>query len=133
MVKRSRNHTLMALGVGALLAGCGDAGTSSNPGTPRPMDVSHVGDATTFNPAASGLPYSATNGTPVDPTVDYHLALRTASLKLRGNLPSLLEQENLKNAIDSGNADDAQNTYESLVKGYINNSPALFNKQMFHF
>jgi len=97
------------------------------------MDVSHVGDATTFNPAASGLPYSATNGTPVDPTVDYHLALRTASLKLRGNLPSLDEQQRLTQAVNSGNPADAQTAYEAMVRSYIYDSPVTFNRQMFHF
>ncbi len=59
-------------------------------------------------------------------------ALRTASLKLRGNLPTLDEQTRLKKAIDSAAADDAQILYESLVRSMIYDQPITFNRQMFH-
>ncbi len=70
------------------------------------MNYQHVGGTTTYNPAATGLPYSAGSTALTDRTVDYMLALRTASLKLRGNLPTLEEQLKLKASIDTGVGDE---------------------------
>jgi hypothetical protein len=83
----------------------------------------------------AGLPFSPGSGALVDPTVDYLQALRTASLKLRGNLPSLDEQLRLQNAINSSNPTDAQLLYESMVHDFIYAPQwtANFNRQMFYF
>ena len=98
------------------------------------MNYQHVGGTTTYDPAAAGLPYSAGSTALSDRTVDYTLVLRTASLKLRGNLPTLEEQQKLKAAIATGVGDDVQRLYETMVSDMIN-SPTFateFKRQMFH-
>lgn len=123
--------TLLALGFGVALSGCGSTGNSDE-NVGQPMNYQHVGGSTSYNPATTGLPYTASSTALDDRTVDYMLALRTASLKLRGNLPTLDEQQRLKNAIDTGASSDAQLLYETLVSDMINNQPTTFNRQMFH-
>lgn len=132
MKQKKVTPTLLALGFGVAAIGCGSTGsTDENVG--QPMNYQHVGSSTTYNPTATGLPYSASSTALDDRTVDYMLALRTASLKLRGNLPTLEEQQRLKNAIDTGASGDAQVLYETLVSDMIFNQPLTFNRQMFHF
>ena len=133
MSNNSRHSTVLALGFGAALAGCGNVSGTDTPNVGKPMTYQHGSDATTtFSPGATGLQYNAGSSALVDPVVDYMLALRTASLKLRGNLPTLDEQQRLKNAIDTGASSDAQLLYETLVSDMINNQPTTFNRQMFH-
>lgn len=132
MKQTNVTKTLLVLGFGVAVSGCGSTGsTDENAG--QPMNYQHVGSTTTYNPATTGLPYTAGSTALSDRTVDYMLALRTASLKLRGNLPTLEEQKRLKSAIDTGAANDAQVLYETLVSDMIYNQPVTFNRQMFHF
>jgi hypothetical protein len=132
MVKSTRQHTLLVLGIGAALGACDGTGGDTQPSTP--ISVAHAGDTFKFDPAGSGISYNAGGGATLnDPTVDYMLALRTASLKLRGNMPALDEQLRLQAAIDSGNPGDAQILFESFVQRMIFSSPDTFNRQMFHF
>jgi hypothetical protein len=131
MVKSNRQKTLLVLGIGAALGACDGSGSSSTPSTP--INMAHGGDTFQFDPGGSGLSYNAGSGTISDPTVDFMLALRTTSLKLRGNMPSLDEQLRMQAAVDSGNPGDAQLLYESIVQGMIFSSPTTFNRQMFHF
>ena len=116
MKKRNVAPTLIALGFGVAVSGCGG---SSSGDVGQPMAYQHAGDTTTYNPATTGLAYSAASTSLTDATVDYMLALRTASLKLRGNLPTLDEQKRLQNVISNGSSDDAQILYESLVRSMI--------------
>jgi hypothetical protein len=131
MVKSNRHKTLLILGIGAALGACDGSGSSGN-NVSTPISMAHADDTAQFNPGGSGLSYNVGSTTLSDPTVDYMLALRTASLKLRGNMPALDEQLRLQAAIDSGNPGDAQILYESFVQGMIYNSPDTFNRQMFH-
>jgi hypothetical protein len=137
MVKKNSIPTALALGLSAALAGCGDigAGNGSGSSSGQPMNFQHVGDSTSYSPSSAGLQYSTGAAAIGDPTVDYLLALRTASLKLRGNLPGLDEQIALQNAVNSSNPDDAQRVYEGLVDQYINGpaNAVSFNRQMFYF
>ncbi len=137
MRNKTRISAVLALGLGATVAGCGSSpGTNPNIGTP--MNYQHSGDAVSTNPVGGGLPFSPGSGALVDPTVDYLQALRTASLKLRGTLPSLDEQLRLQTAINSTNPTDAQLLYESMVHDFIYapqwtanfNRPKLHPKQV---
>lgn len=122
--------TLFLLGLGAGLAGCGSLDTGDNPS--QPVNFQHTG-GTAFDPSSTGIQYSPANTSLADRSVDYLLALRTASLKLRGNLPTLAEQQQLKQIVDSGDAQAAQTQYETMIHGMIYSSPLTFNRQMFHY
>jgi hypothetical protein len=137
MKNKTRISAVLALGLGATLAGCGDStsgnpNANANPNVGTPINYQHGGDGTTSTAASAGLSYTVGTGSLVDPTVDYMQALRTASLKLRGTLPSLDEQLRLQSIVSTGTANDAQLQYESMVRGYIYNSPATFNRPKSH-
>jgi len=131
MVNSTRQKTLLILGIGAALGACDGSNSGTNPSTP--ITMAHAGDTFKFDPAGSGLSYGAGTATLSDPKVDYMLALRTASLKLRGQMPTLDEQQKMQTLIDSGNPGDAQTQYESIVQRMIYTETASFNRQMFHY
>ena len=97
------------------LTGCvGSAPTNSTVGTGTP----------------SGTPTTTTTTTPTTPedpalavrTIDYGLALRTASLKLTGGLPSLAEQRAVTDAASYGAQIDAylaDARFASVIRGYF--------------
>lgn len=94
-------------------------GPSPTPPIPSGMD----------NPMSSGsMPQSSgsmPNSDPLDSQVDYIEALRTAALKIVGNIPTLSEIENVRTAANQ------QAAYESLVDAYF--ADARFARRMVEF
>jgi len=90
----SRLSTLCALGLSALAVGC-DGGTAQD-GTP--VNTQHGGAMPNVNlpgyeyrPSGTGINNNAGSAGTTDLTVDYNLALRSAAIKLTGDLPTLAE------------------------------------------
>lgn len=143
MKRKTRIPTLFALGVGAM-AGCGGT-QAAQPEEAHPVDYIHQGvdspptlDLATYKafPVGVGVRPKAGSVGVVDRSVDYGLALRTASLKLRGDLPTLAEIRRLQTAVAAGANDgsdrDPAKVYGDLVQSYIN-TPQTFNRQMVQY
>ena len=86
----SRLSTLCALGLSALAMGC-DGGTGQD-GAGQSVNLEHGGAMPNLNlpdyqyrAPGTGINNNAASGGTSDHTVDYNLALRTATLKLRGD------------------------------------------------
>ena len=137
----SRLSTLCALGLSALAAGC-DGGTAQN-GAGQSVNLQHGGAMPNLNlpgyqygPSGTGINNNAGSAGTTDLTVDYNLALRTASLKLRGDLPTMAEIRQLQTAVaanlSDGSANDPQFVYTSLVTGFVNDT-VRFPNQMVTF
>jgi hypothetical protein len=129
---------LLVAGLCALEAGCGDAQGQAD--TPGPQ---YHGSAPNLNlanwkhvPLGDGLRRSAGAAGTADTAVNYGLALRTAALKLSGELPTLDQIMRMDAAIKSGRSDgtelDPQALYGTFVQGYINDTPR-FTRQMMQY
>ena len=59
---------------------------------------------------------------------DYNYALRIAALRLTGDIPTMAEINQIK---DAGNLEAQKTAYETLVRGYMDRP--TFARQMFHF
>ena len=139
-----RFNALCALGLSALAAGC-DGGTAQE-GAGQSVNLQHGGAMPNLNlpeyqyrPDGTGINNSASGVGTTDLTVDYNLALHTAAIKLRGDLPTLAEIRQLQAAVaanlSDGSANDPQAVYTSLVNGFINDPAQArnFNNQMVTF
>lgn len=140
MFRKTTISSLFALGLSALAAGC-DNGASSDGYTPvTPTHESGLPSlglpGYQYSPAGTGLNNSATSVGTTDRTLDYGLALRTASIKLRGDLPTMVEIRRLdaavKAAASDGSENDPQFVYNDLVRGFIYDEAnrIAFNRQM---
>lgn len=145
MITRDRLPALFLAGLSGLgaLAGCDGTQPGDEP-VGRSISYEHAGSAPTlaglpdysYNPSGTGLSSGATPVGAIDRTLDYGMALRTAAIKLTGNLPSLTEIRSLQKAVaankSDGTADDPMFVYKGIVQGYLNNTVA-FNRQMVQF
>ena len=140
----SRLSTLCALGLSALAVGC-DGGAGQD-GAGQPVNLQHGGAMPSLNlpdyqyrPDGTGINNNAPRAGTTDLSVDYNLALRTAAIKLRGDLPTLAEIRQLQTAVaanlSDGSANDPQAVYTNLVNGFINDPAQArnFNNQMVTF
>lgn len=140
----SRLSTLCALGLSALAMGC-DGGTAQD-GAGQSVNLEHGGAMPNLNlpeyqyrPGGTGINNNGPSAGTTDLTVDYNLALRTAAIKLRGDLPTLAEIRQLQTAVaanlSDGSANDPQAVYTTLVNGFINDPAQArnFNNQMVTF
>jgi hypothetical protein len=91
-------------------------------------DPSTSGDDTTGGDAGTGGPTDEWDQLLGTREVDYNAALRTAALRLTGDLPTVTEINSIKDPADVGAKKTA---YETLVRAYMDR-PA-FAKQMFYF
>src|SRR4051812_33443354 len=141
MNRNSRLSTLCALGLSALAVGC-DGGTAQD-GAGQPVNMQHGGAMPNLNlpeyqyrAGGTGINNNAGSAGVTDLSVDYSLALRTAAIKLRGDLPTMAEIRQLQAAVtanlNDGSANDPQFVYTSLINGFINDAPR-FNNQMVTF
>lgn len=133
---RTTLPTLCALGFSALAMGCdGTATDGSVPGTQRetgPMPNLNL-PGYEYRPVGTGINSGVGQVGVNDSAVDYGLALRTASLKLRGDLPTLAEIRQLDAAVKAnlsdGSTNDPNAVYKTLVKGFIADTPK-FSRMM---
>ena len=136
--------TLCALGLSALAVGC-DGGTAGD-GAGQSVNLQHGGAMPNLNlpgyqygPSGTGVNNNAGTAGTTDLTVDYNLALRTAAIKLRGDLPTMAEIRQLQAAVQAnlsdGSANDPQAVYSQLVDGFINDAAQnkAFTNQMVTF
>ena len=139
-----RLSTLCALGLSAQAVGC-DGGTAQD-GAGQSVNLQHGGAMPNLNlpgyqygPSGTGINNNAGSAGTTDLTVDYNLALRTAAIKLRGDLPTMAEIRQLQTAVQAnlsdGSANDPQAVYTKLVDGFINDplQARAFNNQMVTF
>ena len=133
--------TLCALGLSALAVGC-DGGTAQD-GAGQPVNLQHGGAMPNLNlpgfqygPSGSGISNRASTAGTTDLSVDYNLALRTATIKLRGDLPTMAEIRRLQTAVaanlSDGSANDPQAVYGQMIDALIADVPK-FNNQMVTF
>ena len=126
------------------LAGCDGGQASDLQGEGRGVTYQHVGSAPTlqglpdynYNPSGTGLSSGALSPGALDTSLNYGMALRTASIKLTGQLPSMADIRRLQaaakvNASD-GSANDPMAVYKQIVQGYLNDKVS-FNRQMVQF
>jgi hypothetical protein len=120
---------LAALGIAVTLMACGSSGGDPNtlggggPGDPGssggtgpggPGDPGSSGGASSGDPGSSGGPVN------VDPrVVNYTAAMRTASLKLVGELPSLTDIKSL----DGKSQADQKTAYEAFIDKILTGDP----------
>lgn len=148
-MKRS-NHlpALLTLGLGAVFSGCtpdgGGAGVGEDPRGPAAVrGFSHevdtqiqlnLGTQRTY-PQGNGVRQGAASIPTDDLRVDYAMALRTAAVKLRGNLPTMAEIDRLQKAIAIGAHDgkegDPAFVYKDLIQKYM--TEPTFARQMMHY
>src|SRR4051812_19648717 len=123
----SRLSTLCALGLSALAVGCD--GVAAQDGANTSGTSQHGGAMPNLNlpgyeyrPSGTGISNNAGTAGTTDLTVDYNLALRSASIKLRGDLPTLAEIRQLQAAVTAnlsdGSALDPQFVYTTMVNGF---------------
>ena len=106
----SRLSTLCALGLSALAVGC-DGGAATD-GAGQSVNLQHGGAMPNLNlpgyqygPSGTGINNNAGAAGTTDLTVDYNLALRTAAIKLRGDLPTMAEIRQLQTAVAANLSD----------------------------
>ncbi|MCS6912823.1 MAG: hypothetical protein RMK29_11640 [Myxococcales bacterium] len=135
-MRRGTTATLFSLGLAASLPGCG--GVHPEQDTDRSVEFRHHGVDSPpilqlpdwrYIPPGSGIRTSAGAGGLSDPTVNYSLALRTAAIKLVGELPTLDEIKQMEAAASTS---QAHQVYVSLVRKYINDRPR-FARQMVQY
>lgn len=102
----------------ALAGGAAACGSTDDPAT---------GDDVTGDDDAGVGPADEWDDRLAEREVDYSAALRIASLRLTGDLPTLVEVKALGAALDV----EKKAVYESLVRGYLDDP--RFARQMFHF
>lgn len=126
-----------ALGLCALSAGCGEAQSAA----PAPVQFQHGAPTAAlpdwrYAPAGDGLRRSAAQLPAADRSIHYGMALRTASLKLVGDLPPLEQIMKLDLAAKAGQSDgsdlDPQALYGRYVQGYLDDTPR-FARQMLQY
>lgn len=126
---------IVGLGAFALLTGCNPDDPDKIGTTGNQCNTGGGGEAGTTNTGAGGQGAAGGEGgsggeTP-DPTIldqrvlDYGEALRTASLKLLGNVPTLAEQESLRTAADK------EVRYTELIDAFM--SDVRFKRKMLDF
>lgn len=151
MSKKTRFPTVLALGVSALAAGCGGpqspGGPAAAPPGPVPLNYEHQSaeevrpslnlGSYRYIPSGTGLSQDVSSAGSLDLSVDFGLALRTAAIKLTGDLPTMADIRALQRAVQAGATDGSDNDpaalYGKIVHRYIYDSPASFNRQMVQF
>jgi hypothetical protein len=137
----SRLSTLCALGLSALAVGC-DGGTAQD-GSGTSVNLQHGGAMPNLNlpgyqyrPSGTGINNNAGSAGTTDLSVDYNLALRSATIKLRGDLPTLTEMRQMQAAVKANlsnkSAGDPQFVYEAFIDALIADTKR-FNNQMVVF
>jgi hypothetical protein len=139
----SKLSTLCALGLSALAVGCDGGAGQDGAGAGQSVNLQHGGAMPSltlpdyqYRASGTGINNSAVSGGTSDHTVDYNLALRSATLKLRGDLPTLAEIRTLQAAVKAnlsdGSMNDPQYVYTQMIQSLINDAPR-FNNQMVTF
>ena len=141
MIIKARFSTLCALGLSALAMGCDGSSVQDSTGSAGSQHGSGANPNLSlpsyqYRPDGTGINNNVTAVGTTDLTVDYSLALRTAAIKLRGDLPTMAEIKRLSAAVKANLSDGSENdpsfVYRDIVKSFINDSPR-FSRQMVVF
>jgi hypothetical protein len=103
MIIKARFSTLCALGLSALAMGCDGSSVQDSTGSAGSQHGSGANPNLSlpsyqYRPDGTGINNNVTAVGTTDLTVDYSLALRTAAIKLRGDLPTMAEIKRLSAA-----------------------------------
>lgn len=135
-MRRGTINMLLGCSLAAGVAGCGAAGagaeggavTFTHQGSEQPPVLS-LGTWQYVPPGSGTIPRAASVGV-VDPQVNYSLALRTASIKLTGDLPTMDEIKQMETAVLAGS--NPKEVYEGLIRKYLNDTPR-FTRSMVQY